>query len=87
MYRAIEFGMGGPRQRWVVVIGCVGGRILEIPVRIIFNNDDVELDTNGIYLFAALNAQRSTCGVLTNARLNVSSVVHVLQEVISYVTV
>ena len=79
--------MGRPRQRWVVVIGCVGGRILEVPVRVVFNNDDVEFNTNGIYFFPALNAQCATCGVLTNARHSISSMVHVLYEVISYVTV
>ena len=84
---AIGFGMGGPRQRWVVVVGCVGGRILEVPVRVVFNDDDVEFDTNGIYFFAALNAQGSTRGVLTDARLNVSSVINVPQDFISYVTV
>lgn len=75
---AFEIEMGGPRQRWVVVIGCVGGRILEVPVGVVFNDDDVEFDTNGIYFFAPLNAQCSTRGVLTNARLNVSSMVNTL---------
>lgn len=65
----VEFDMGRPRQKWVVLIGCIGGRILEVPVRVVFNDDDVEFNTNGIYFFPALNAQCATRGVLTNARL------------------
>ncbi len=84
---AVEFEMGGPRQRWVVVISSVSGRILEVPVRVVFDDYDIELNTNGIYFFAALNAQCSTGRVLANAINNVSSMVNVLWESISYVTV
>ena len=75
---AVGFEMGGPRQIWVVVISSVSRRILEVPVRVVFDDYDVELNTNGIYFFAALNAQCSTRGVLANAIPNVSSMVNVL---------
>lgn len=76
--RAVGFEMGGPRQRCVVIIGSVGGRILEVPVRVVFNDYNVEFNTDGVYFFAALNAQCSTRGVLANARLNVSSIINIL---------
>ena len=76
--RAVDFERGSPRQRWVVLIGSVGGRILEVPVRVVFNNYNVKFDTDGIYFFAALDAQCSTRRVLANARLNVNSRVNIL---------
>ena len=76
--RAVGLEMGRPGQILVVIVGSVGGRILEVPVRVVFNDYNIEFYADGIYFFAALNAQCSTRGVLANARLNVSSKVNIL---------
>lgn len=52
----------------------IGRRILEIPVWVIFDDDNVKFHTNGVNGFAALNAEGSRCGILADSGLGVSSV-------------
>lgn len=52
----------------------ISRRILEIPVWVIFDDDHVKFNTNGVNGFAALNAEGSRCGILTDSGLRVSSV-------------
>ena len=52
--------------------GWVSGGILEIPVWIVFDNYDIELDADGIDLFTTLDAKCSSRRILTNANSGVS---------------
>src|ERR1700745_3212036 len=45
------------------LVGCV---ILEIPIRIVFDNQDVILMTERIYLLSSLQRQKTGCRVLTH---------------------
>lgn len=51
----------------------VGRRILKIPVWVVFDNHDVELDTNGVDVFAALDTEGSGSRILADSALGVSS--------------
>ncbi len=52
----------------------ISRRILEIPVWVVFDDYDVELDTNGVNVFAALNTKGSGRRILTDSALGVSSI-------------
>ena len=42
----------------------VGGWILQVPIWVVLNNDDIVFAAKGIDVFATLNAQRTRCGIL-----------------------
>ena len=50
----------------------ISRRILEIPVWVVFNDYNVEFDTNGVNVFAALNTKGSGSRILTDSALGVS---------------
>lgn len=52
----------------------LGRRILEVPVRVIFDDHNVELDTKGVNVFAALDTEGSGSRVLADSTLMVSSI-------------
>ena len=61
--KGVEEGEAGG-LRCVVVLSLARGivvgvarRILEVPIWIIFDDDDVVFDADGVYIFAALDAQ------------------------------
>ena len=51
----------------------ISRRILEIPVWVIFNNYDIESDTNSVNVFPALDAEGSRSRILADPALGVSS--------------
>ena len=52
----------------------ISRRILEIPVWVVFDNYDVELDTNGVNIFAALDTKGSGSRILADSALRMSSI-------------
>ena len=52
----------------------ISRRILEIPVWVVFDDHDVELDTNSVNVFAALNTKGSGSRILTDSALGVSPI-------------
>jgi len=64
------------RDEWVAVglREFVGGGILEIPIWVIFNDYDIKFDTDGIYVFATLDAKCTAGWILANAGFQVSPV-------------
>ena len=52
----------------------ISRRILEIPVWVIFDDDNIKLHTNGVNGLTAFNAKGPRCGILANPGLRVSSV-------------
>lgn len=52
----------------------ISRRILEIPVGVVFDDYDIELDTNGVNVFAASNTKGSGSGILADAALAISSI-------------
>lgn len=48
--------------------------ILKVPVWVVFDNYDVELDTNGVYVFAALDTESSGSRILADSAAGVSSI-------------
>ena len=65
----------------------VSRRILEVPIGVIFDNNDVEFDTNSVNVFAALDTKGSRSRILAYTALGVSLNMNQVPYMDSYVTV